>query len=369
MHTSAASLDLTKALPPTPPILDRAVSDTLKRLALEHDLGARIRLNRPAGNSNDREAAASWLSCRFNPAPPTERLIITNGTQSALMLILKSLAEPGDLIVSESLTYVVLGPIVKRLGMRLEGVELDDFGLIPEAFEAVCRTKRPKALYCNPTVQNPTASVMPEFRRAAIVDVARKYGVAIIEDDVIGALHGSEPRPIHAIAPDITWYCMSLSKCFAMGLRLAYVLAPDKVAADELVKPVQNQSWWFPSSLSLMVVEEWIKTGMGREITTAIHDEVAARQSLAAELLGNARYSTADGALHIWLRLPAGCDAVTFGQAAARAGVAIRPSNLFVVDDSPAPNAARISLSSPTRRVDLEVGLTRIAALLAEIGG
>lgn len=369
MDTALRPVDFTKAFPPTPAILHQALSQTLTRLGEVPELGAQIRLNRPAGDWADREAAASWLSCRFTPPPPASRVIITNGTQSALALILQSLAAPGDLITCERLTYVVLRQIIGRLGMRLRGVPIDNLGLVPQAFEAICREECPKALYCNPTVHNPTAAVMPESRRAEIADIARRYGVLIIEDDVIGALHGPYPRPIAAMAPDVTWYCMSLSKCFALGLRLAYVLAPSNAAAIDLVKPVQNLSSWFPSALSLMVAEDWIKTGLGSRISAAIHDEMVERQLLAASLLDSGRYTTAAGALHIWLQLPTTFDPLTFAHATARVGATVRPANLFLVDDSPAPNAVRISLSTPTLRADLEDGLKRIAPLLEQVSG
>lgn len=364
MHTAAPPLDLTKAIPPGVPILDRALSATLSNLSAQRDLGTRIRVNRPGGNREDRETAAAWLSCRFTPSPPPDRIIVTNGTQSALGLILQHLAQPGDLIVAEQLTYVVLRQIVNRLGMRLEGIPLDGLGLVPEAFETVCKTKRPKALYCNPTVHNPTASVMPESRRAQIVGIARRYGVSIIEDDVLGALHGPAPRPISAIAPDVTWYCMSLSKCFALGLRLAYVLAPTPTAATALISQVQNLSSWFPSALSLMVVADWIRTGMGLQIAAAMYEEMVERHRLASLLLKNFDYTTASGALHVWLQLSARYDPVTFANAALQAGVAIRPAGLFSVDASAPPNAVRVSLSSPCNRSDLAAGLLRIAALL-----
>jgi DNA-binding transcriptional MocR family regulator len=364
MDTSLQPIDLTKAFPPTSAVIDGAVSQTFRRLAMDCDLGSRIRLNRSAGNWTDRAAGAAWLSCRFSTPPPADRVIITNGTQSALALILQSLAVPGDLIVSERLTYAVLKQIVTRLRMRLQGIPVDERGLVPEAFEAVCRDQSPKALYCNPTVHNPTTAVMPETRRTAIANIARRYGVCIIEDDVIGALHGPDPRPIAAIAPDVTWYCMSLSKCFAMGLRLAYVVAPSQTAAVNLLQPVQNLSSWMPSSLCLMVVADWIETELGHQIARAIQNEIAERQRMAASLLRATDYATAPGALHIWLRLPPTFTAPAFEQAAARVKVGIRPSNVFLVDNSPAPDAVRISLTTPTHRTELETGLKRIAALM-----
>lgn len=367
MDPSLQTIDLTKAFPPTPVFLDQALRETLAKLASAYDLGTQIRLNRIAGNLQDRAAASAWLARRLGAPPPVDRVLITNGTQSTLALILQSMATSGDLIVSERLTYVVLRQIVARLGMRLRGIPLDDFGLVPEAFEALCRQEAPKVLYCNPTVHNPTASVMPEDRREAIAKVARRYNVHIIEDDVIGALHGPGPKPIAALAPDVTWYCMSLSKCFAMGLRLAYVVAPDQVAAERLLMPVRNLSSWMPSSLSLMVVQDWITTGAGGRIADAIQQEIADRQRMAASLLPKASYATAEGALHLWLQLPSTVDASTFERVAARARVLIRPSNLFLVDDSLAPNAVRVSLSSPTHRTELEIGLMRVAALLEEV--
>lgn len=361
-----AAIDLMKAFPPTPAMLDGALRDTLIALSREPGLGARIRLNRPGGNREDREAGAAWLSCRFDSPPAPERLLVTNGTQSALALIFQTLAAPGDLIAAESLTYAVLPPIVHRLGMRLTGVPLDDQGLIPEAFADICRRQRPRALYCSPTVHNPTASMMPEARRAEIAEIARRHAVPIVEDDVLGALYGLSPRPIAAIAPDITWYCMSTSKCFGMGLRLAYVVAPHAAAAASMLSPAQNLSSWFASSLSLMVVGEWIRSGAGRRIAAAIHEEMLARHALAAPWLSRPGYATTPGALHAWLRLPPRLNAETFAENAARAGVLVRQARLFAVDDSPPPNAVRVSLSTPIERADLALGLQRIDSLLPD---
>jgi DNA-binding transcriptional MocR family regulator len=181
---------------------------------------------------------------------------------------------------------------------------------------------------------------------------------------VLGALHGETPRPIAALAPDVTWYCMSLSKCFAMGLRVAYLVAPSARAASVLMEPVQNLSSWFPPSLSMLVVADWIRTGLGRLIATAIHDEMVERQNIAARLLTHANYATAPGALHIWLNLPPHADASAFARDAAQAGVRVRASPLFLVDDSLPPPGVRVSLSTPVERRDLEIGLQRLVPLL-----
>ena len=111
---------------------------------------------------------------------------------------------------------------------------------------------------------------------------------------------------------------------------------------------------------------DWIGSGVGVQIAAAIREEMLERQKLAALLLREFDYETASGALHVWLQLPTAFDPLSFEKAALRAGIAIRPSSLFAVDQRPPPNAIRVSLSSPLLRGDLAVGLQRIAALLEQ---
>jgi DNA-binding transcriptional MocR family regulator len=366
---STETIDLTTALPPSPPEFDVAVRNSLAEFASRPGFGAELRKNRVGGNTRDRAGAVAWLSPRLGPQLDVERVTVTNGTQSALLLLLQAIAGNGGVIAAEALTYVVLRTIAARVGVKIVGVELDEEGIVPAHFERICRTQQPRALYCNPTVHNPTAAVMSEHRRHEVIEVARRHGVVLIEDDVLGAIHPDAPPPIAALAPDITWYVMSLSKCYAMGLRLAYLVAPSAAAALDLIKPVNRLSWWFPNSLCVEMATQWALGTSGRSVAAAIRNEADARQRIAAEYIDMTCARTAGGALHIWLRMPPRCPPKAFAEATRQRGVLLRPADLFAIDATARCDSVRISVTGPTTRDELRAGLSIVQATLAEIHG
>ncbi len=207
---------------------------------------------------------------------------------------------------------------------------------------------------------------MSQRRRTEVIAVARKHGVLLIEDDVLGALHPEAPPPIARLAPGITWYVMSLSKCYAMGLRLAYLVAPSAAAANRLVEPVSRLSWWFPNSLSVEIASSWAVDGGGRRIASSLRREIDARQGIAADILDSRCARTAPGALHLWLRVPEEYSPHAFAETARRRGVLVRPADLFAIDAAGRCDSVRISLTAPTSREELRAGLSIIASMLAE---
>ena len=80
------------------------------------------------------------------------------------------------------------------LGLRLEGVAMDEEGLVPEALDQAVVETGARLLYCTPTLQNPTTATMSEARKQAIADVAIRHDLTIIEDDIYGILL-EEPAP------------------------------------------------------------------------------------------------------------------------------------------------------------------------------
>ncbi|WP_084833910.1 aminotransferase-like domain-containing protein [Mesorhizobium sp. L48C026A00] len=361
-RSSASVIDLTTALPANASALDDALADALRRLAATDGCGELIRRNRIRGFDRDAQLGARWLSTRLGRDLDPAQIVLTNGTQSALSLLFSALVPSGAALVTESLTYAVLRQIGNRAGLRLRGVALDEEGMIPEALEeAFADLPGPRILFCNPTVHNPTTAVMGIGRRQSIVDVCRRHGVAIIEDDVLGFLHRDAPPPIAAIAPDITWYCMSVSKCLAMGLRMAYLVAPSALSAARVTEPVRRLSSWFPNSLSALIVAQWIESEAATGIAMAMAAEIAKRHQLAAEVLADIAYVTKDGALHIWMPLPAELPRQAFATALEQRAVLIRPADLFSVDDADIPNAVRISLTGPDTGAELKTGLSIVS--------
>ena len=129
------------------------------------------------------------------------------------------------------------------LGLRLEGVAMDEEGLVPEALDQAVVETGARLLYCTPTLQNPTTATMSEARKQAIACVAIRHDLTIIEDDIYGILlEEPAPLPLATFAPEHTIYVTSLSKAVAPGLRIGYTAPPQHIV--ERVGAAVRASCW-----------------------------------------------------------------------------------------------------------------------------
>jgi DNA-binding transcriptional MocR family regulator len=193
-------VDLSMNLPPEPddPGLIERMQDGLAEVA--RDLVALLRYQGFGGAPADKDAASAWLGRRAL-VPSQERIFVTPGAHPALLGIFTLLAKPGDTVLCEAITYPGARSIAAQLGLRLVGLPMDADGVDPDAFADACGRLAPKALYLNPTLQNPTTLTIPEARRTAIASVARRFHVPIVEDDAYGFIPPHGPPPLAAIAP------------------------------------------------------------------------------------------------------------------------------------------------------------------------
>ena len=195
---------------------------TLRELSDSASAGALLNYQSNGGNRTHREAGARLLA-QFGVRVDPDRVLITAGAQHAIMVALGALTEPGDTVLTESLTWPGLRRLGDFLRFRVQGLPMDKDGILPDAFEAACRGRNIKALYCVTNLQNPTSIVVPELRRRELAEVARRYGVKIVEDDVYGFLVPNAPQPMVNFAPELGVFCSSVSKSMAPGLRVGYL--------------------------------------------------------------------------------------------------------------------------------------------------
>nr|WP_274617532.1 PLP-dependent aminotransferase family protein [Bradyrhizobium oropedii] len=348
-------------MPPEILGLTRRIQEALAHVAQSGDLDHLIQRHHFFGTDGERAVGASWLSHRLGFDPGIDRLFITGGTQNCLEILMPRLVGTGGCVATEMLSYAGNTQVCKLFGIRVVGVEIDEYGILPDAFAQVCERHHPKVLYCNPTIHNPTTSNLPEDRRRAIAEIARRHGVIIIEDDVHAKLAPGAFPTIMSIAPDITWYLMSVSKCIGMGLRTAFLVAPDARALIDLREPIQSISSWFVPGISSVVVTHLIKTGAADEIAASIREEVAARQAIATEALDGFDFQTKINALHLWLSLPDRWSVRELVAAVRPHNVVVRPSDLCNAGGIMMPNKVRLSLVAPRSKRDLAYAVKIIA--------
>jgi DNA-binding transcriptional MocR family regulator len=352
----AEPIALIRATPPLLESVEGELQRTLRELAAEREPAHAVQGHRFAGTAADRAAGAAWLGRRLGAAPDPDRVIVTSATQNTLFILLASLVGSGGTLLAEALTYPQLTSLATLLGVRVQPVAIDADGILPDAFEEACRAHRPKALYLIAAVQNPTASILPLERRHALAAIARRYGVLVLEDDAQAMLPPAVPPPLAAIAPDVTWYVMSLSKCVAVGLRVGYVVAPSAAGVEAVMRVFRRMSMWFATPLSALIATRWIADGTAARMLDAIRADMGRRHAIAAAALHGCDYAAQPNTLHLWLRAPS-ADALV---AAARdAGVIVRGGPEFAVVPGAAADGARVSLAAVSHAA-LAAGLTAL---------
>jgi DNA-binding transcriptional MocR family regulator len=355
------SVDLSMNMPPephTPELLERMRSGYASVGARMSDL---LRYQDFGGSEQDRDAGALWLR-RRGLTIGTDRLLVVPGAQAALLAVLTTLAPPGSVICCEELTYPGLRAVAGLLGVHLVGLPMDGEGIDALAFAGACTQYAPKALYCNPTLLNPTTLTMSGQRREALVQVARHYGVPIIEDDAYGFLPRSGPPAIAAGGADITFYIAGLAKSVGAGLRLAYVASPDPQSAARVAAAVRATAV-MASPFTSALATHWIRDGTADLALSAIRKESMARQRLAARILAPHGYASQPEAFHLWIALPPQWERQAFTAHLRAAGIGVVPSDAFAVHGQ-APQAVRVCIGGVAGQEEIRHALELIAAAL-----
>ncbi|WP_102226434.1 aminotransferase-like domain-containing protein [Acidimangrovimonas sediminis] len=358
----AAAEDLSMNMPPEPddPELLSRMQEGLGYVSA--NLIDLMRYQSPIGTERDREAASSWLSLR-GMIPMMERIAVTPGAHATMAAILSIITRPGDRILCEAITYPGLRNIAGRFGVDLVGLEMDASGVTPEALDRAIAEHRPKALYLNPTLQNPTTLTVPEARRLELAEILREHELTLIEDDAYGFIPKRAPAPIAVSVPDLTWHIGGLAKCIGAGLRLAFTVAPSAKCAFRLAQAIRALSV-MPSPLSMALTTQWIEDGTADGIRRFIRSETAARQALAAEALEGCTFASAPNAFNLWLTLPEGVGRADIVARFAGRRLGLMPSDAFTVTGTPV-EALRVCLGGSVTREALRDNLHHLGNALS----
>ncbi|MFZ7091463.1 PLP-dependent aminotransferase family protein [Primorskyibacter sp. 2E233] len=313
-----------------------------------------LRYQSSTGSDKDKEAASTWLSLR-GMVPTSARLVVSPGAHSTICAILTILTEPGDTVLCEQITYPGFRNIASRRGLNLIGVEMDADGILPDALDAAITRHGPKALYLNPTLQNPTTLTIPTERRLDISEVLSKHGLPLIEDDAYGFIPAKAPAPIAVSAPDLTWHIGGLAKCIGAGLRLAYTVAPTGRLAYSLGQTLKVQAV-MASPITAALATQWIEDGTADQIRRFIRSETSKRQAIARDVLEGFDFQGAENALNVWLSLPEGIGRADVVARMAGRPVGIMPSDAFTVGCPPGEHV-RLCLGGSLSREALRANL------------
>jgi 2-aminoadipate transaminase len=321
-----------------------------------------------AGLSGIRSAVCGLMSEEGVEASP-DQVVITNGAQQALDLLGKIFIDPGDEIIVEAPAYVGALSAFSAYEPRFVQVSLDDDGLVVDELEGVlARGSRPKFLYTVPNFSNPAGVSMSADRRTSLVRLCRDAGVPIIEDNPYGMLRfeGRALPCLRTLDPGNVIYLGTLSKVFAPGVRLGWVLAePGVIARLTLAKEAADLC---SGSLTQLVGERYLAGSRWRANLRELIDVYRSRRDATIGALSElapegTSWTHPAGGFYVWVTLPAGLDASALLPTAIEQRVAYVPGTAFYTDGR-GRDAMRLSFSYPSEAAIRE-GIQRLCEVFA----
>jgi DNA-binding transcriptional MocR family regulator len=316
----------------------------------------------PEGPVWARAAAATWLAPVAGGDDPG-RIVVTEGAQHALACVLAATTQPGDVLLADAVTYQGIKALCHSRGIDLRGLAMDREGMLPDAFEKACAESVPRAIFLVPSLQNPTTATLPEERRHAIVKIARRHNVLIVEDDVYGPLLKERFPSLSMLEPELTVHISGFSKCVAPGLRMGFIAAPRALVTQ--VAAALRINCWCTSPLSALIGTVLLEEGIIDNLITQQREELRLRQLLLSGVLGHFDIQTHEASTHAWLHLPSPWHSHTFARICLRNGVRVLGSDAFAVNRHGTRDAVRINVGAARSREDLRRALEIIAGLLS----
>ncbi|ACI52359.1 transcriptional regulator, GntR family with aminotransferase domain [Gluconacetobacter diazotrophicus PA1 5] len=361
-HTGPAVVDLTMNLPPVPqdPPLQRMIQADIAAILKQQDLNSLMSYRVTGGTMEERQLGAKWIAPAVGPRRVDE-ILVSPGAQTALAAIVSTLAQPGDVIVTDRIAYPGIRTIAAQFGLILAGVDSDGEGMLPDLLDRACAQHHPRLLYCIPTIHNPTTATMSLQRRRDILTVAQRHHLHVVEDDPYSLLMDGAPPALAALDHARVSYVATLAKTLSPGLRTAYVCLPNADMTRRVTAAIRAIALTNAGLLGALTAR-WMQTGQAGQILDAIRRELRLRQAIARTVLGEGHCMNPEGP-HVWLKLPDWWGSADFVAYARRRGLALVPSTVFTISGDP-PQRVRIALGSAADAGSLEESLRGVVSVL-----
>ncbi|MCC7486469.1 MAG: PLP-dependent aminotransferase family protein [Burkholderiales bacterium] len=322
----------------------------------------------PQGYRPLRDFVAGKLAADAGIACTADDIVLTSGSNHGLDLVNATFLARGDTVIIEENCYQSAINRFNRIGAKVVGIPLDANGMrmdaLSNALEALERRGvRPKYIYTIPTVQNPTATILPVERRREMLELAQAHGVLIFEDDCYADLTWSGRRPPAILAMSGRGgviHVGSFSKTIAPALRVGYVVAPWEVMSRMLALKTDAGS----GALEQMILAEYCARSFSRhvpQLRRALRAKLETLVEALREHFGaSAAFDDPEGGIFLWVKLPDGVDTTRLYEAALAKGVAINPGEQWSVNREHARSRLRLCFASASHE-EIHQGIAALA--------
>lgn len=339
---------------------------------LRAESAALLRYSWPQGDPALRTALADLLRERGVEAMP-DNILVTSGVTQGISLITQALTRPGDVVVVERPTHLGLINSLRTYHVRAVDVPLDEHGPRLDELERIIVQYRPRFFHTVPNFHHPTGTLMSPERRRALLALARRYSLILVEDDSSGQLaYDGDPAPALKSLDEAEQviYISSMSKVMMPGLRVGYVVAPEPLHR-QLVSLRRAADFCGPPFVQ-RAVANFIQSGaLRRHLRRVIPIYRERRDRLLRDLRWHmppgVTWTHPRGGFACWVTLPPGIDATVVSREVLRRGFAFTPGDAFLV--APGSNDhLRICFVSQPERVISEAVVVLSRVIEAQTG-
>jgi len=302
-------------------------------------------------------------------------LIVTTGGQQVIDLVVKTLIDPGDVIIAEGPTYPGAVPVFNAYQADVVQLEMDDEGMRVDLLEATidrieAEGRKLKFIYTVPTFQNPGGGTMSLARRRELVRIAAQRELLVLEDNPYGLLRyeGEPLPPLYKLDGGVfVMYLGTFSKILSPGIRLGWVAAPPPVL--DKINLGKQEADLCTSTLSQLMVQAYFERGEWEQYVESLVDVYRPRRDAMLDALGEyfptqATWTRPEGGMFIWVTLPDFIDTTDLLARALRDNVAFVPGEGAFLDGR-GRNSMRLNFSG-SGAGEIREGIRRIGAAIAE---
>ncbi len=309
-----------------------------------------------------RQAVVDWLSDLPLGSLVPEDIVLTHGGQNGLCVVFQAvLRGQRPVVLVEDLSYAGFRRAAELMRAEVVGIEMDQYGIVPEALDAAARQHGAQLLCVSPEVHNPTGGHTPLFRRKEIVDVAKRHDLQILEDDCYRMGEARAPS-FRALAPERGWHVSSISKTLTPALRVGFAIAPQGRSTD--LRRAAEYGYFGLAQPLAELTRILLTDPRTPELARKIRQSMAEYVRVAVNALGGFDLNWDPEVPFVWLKLPSGWRAAAFCRAAEGQGVQIRSADEFALRDGRAPHAVRIAMNGHVSLEAFEGAMMRLRSLL-----
>lgn len=297
-------------------------------------------------------------------------LQITGGSQQGLDIVGRVFLEPGAVVLTETPTYLGALLAFSFFGTKYVSIKTDKDGVIPEDLEEKIIKHKPRFIYLVATFQNPTGITLSKERREQVVEVARRHNCPIVDDNPYGEIRftGKELPSLKSLGKELVIELGTFSKLISPGLRIAWIASNPQLRM--IIERMKQAVDLHTNTFCQYVVADFIAAGHLDTHIEIIKREYGKRRNYMIDMLkkyfgDKVSWTTPEGGLFLWIKLPDTISATDMLPKAIKAGVAYVPGKFFYSekqDDS----TMRLNFCNATEE-NIELGIKRLTDVVSSV--